>query len=706
MRKSCFALVGLVGLLVSTAPPALGQARPYIGFAYPAGGQQGTTFRTRLGGQGIDDLNEVLVSGSGVSARVIELHRRLNPQDVQLLREQLQILKRAERRATEADAKSRQHATRIEQRIAEHVQRPACAAIATVAIVEITVSPDAAPGPRELTLTTLRGVSNPLAFHVGQFPETSRKPMLTAHFQVLGKERMALRKRPDDEVEKRVTLPCTVNGQIASGEVNRYRFESRKGQRLVISAAARQLNPFVADAVPGWFQPVMTLRDADGREVAYNDDYRFRPDPVILCEIPKDGEYVLAITDAIHRGREDFVYRVTIGELPFIASIFPLGGNADRVARIEMKGWNLEGAMLVPPAANAEPGVHPVAAVRNGLVSNVLPFELGTLPERREREPSQGSERAREVSFPIVIDGRIDRAGDSDVFRFEGTAGQTIVADVDARRLDSPLDSFLTITDADGVVLAFNDDQEDPEAGSHTHDADSYLTLRLPADGTYYVHLVDTSRCGGEEYAYRLRISEPRPDFALRVVPTGVGIRGKGTAAVTVNVIRKDGFDGPVRLTLKDPPEGFSSAPVSLGPADQQAKLVLKTDRVDAKRPVTLTVQGSARIQDRVVTRIAVPAEDRMQAFLWRHLVPAEELKVLVFDPSYQAPPKRVARVEPPATAPATKPVAPADPAAAKPKFTRQQVAARLRQLKLLFEDELITEDFYHSKVGECEEAL
>jgi hypothetical protein len=31
--------------------------------------------------------------------------------------------------------------------------------------------------------------------------------------------------------------------------------------------------------------------------------------------------------------------------------------------------------------------------------------------------------------------------------------------------------------------------------------------------------------------------------------------------------------------------------------------------------------------------RVAEPAEDRMQAFLWRHLVPAQELKAFVFNP-------------------------------------------------------------------------
>ena len=64
--------------------------------------------------------------------------------------------------------------------------------------------------------------------------------------------------------------------------MNRYRFAARKGQRLVISTLGRQLIPYIADAVPGWFQPVLALYDANGKEVAYDDDYRFKPDPVIF----------------------------------------------------------------------------------------------------------------------------------------------------------------------------------------------------------------------------------------------------------------------------------------------------------------------------------------------------------------------------------------------------------------------------------------
>ena len=94
--------------------------------------------------------------------------------------------------------------------------------------------------------------------------------------------------------------------------------------------------PYVADAVPGWFQAVMRLCDANGKELAYNDDFRFNPDPLIYFEVPEDGEYVLTINEALFRGRESFVYRITIGELPFVTSIFPLGGRVGEPVKIEM----------------------------------------------------------------------------------------------------------------------------------------------------------------------------------------------------------------------------------------------------------------------------------------------------------------------------------------------------------------------------------
>ncbi len=713
-RVTWLSILGLVGL-PALAPEAWAQARgtPYIGLVYPAGGQRGTTVQVRLCGQRLDGTHDAIVTGEGVSAKLVEFRRRLSNQELSLMREQLRELKRGmakkrkgknqgKNQGKRLDQAAQKIVERIETRVAEWVNRPACASLSEIALVEVTIAPDAEPGAREIRLVTGRGVTNPMVFHVGQVPEVTRKAMKTSLFQVLGKEELALRKRPDDEVEARITVPCTMNGQIASGEVNRYRFEARKGQRLVISVSARELVPYIADAVPGWFQPVLTLHDADGKEVAFNDDYRFKPDPVIYFEVPEDGEYVLTITDAIYRGREDFVYRITIGEVPFVTSIFPLGGRVGEPVTIEMDGWNLQGAKLTPPPKNAEPGVHLLTANKKGFVSNPLPFALDTLPECRDQESNNDPSQAQKVTLPVIVNGRVDQPDDWDVFQVEGRAGERIVAEVHARRLDSPMDSMLRLTDATGKLLALNDDHDDPGSGLNTHHADSYLMVELPADGTYYVHLGDTARGGGKEYAYRLRISEPQPDFALRVVPSGAGLRSKASAAVSVYAIRKDGFTGDIKLSLKDPPEGFLSSAVSLSQTKEMTRLAVRTNLKDTEQPVSLAIEGRAVIGEQEVAHEAVPAEDRMQAFLWRHLVPAQELTALVYNPSNQPTPERV---PPELTDEQMAEFAPKD-SEAKAKFTKRQVTGRLRQLKNLYQEWLITDDFYLRKVAECEAAL
>lgn len=711
---------------------ARAQQRPYIGFVYPAGGRQGTTFEVKLGGQNLENANAVFVTGPGVTAKVREYHRALGPQEITLLNEQLKELKRSTNAAAtvpDSDtmtmmssdqdpirepgsgltpvsvSQAQELIGRIEKRIAQSVNRPASVALANIVYVEVTLAPDAAPGQRELRLGTLRGISNPLFFHVGQLPEFSRKPMVTAPYQVLGKEELALRKRPAEEAEDRVTVPCTVNGQIASGEVNRHRFAARKGQRLVITTQARQLIPYIADAVPGWFQPVITLCDDAGKEVAYDDDYRFKPDPTLFYEVPKDGEFVLAVCDAIYRGREDFVYRVTIGEIPFVTSIFPLGARTNSPVTLKMKGWNLGSSVLASPPSGSGPGVYALAATNHGLVSNPVLFALDSLPESFDKEPNNTVEKAQKVTLPVVVNGRMDRPDDWDVFRFPGKSNDTVVAEVTARRLDSPLDSVLKLTDANGKLLAFSDDCEDLGSGLNTHHADSRLMATLPADGTYVVHLGDTARNAGEEYAYRLRLSAPQPDFALRLVPSSVALRGKGSAAVNAHLIRKDGFTGPIKLSLKDPPKGFSAAAVSLSGTQTVARLTLRTDLPATQEPVDLRVVGSATIQGQEVTREAVPAEDRMQAFFWRHLVPASEFKVSVYDPNYQPPPKRVARPRPAREPEPKTELASTNSVANKPKFSKQQVAGRLRQLKSLYEEGLLTDDFNDEKIAECEAA-
>ncbi len=632
---------------LAVTPGAWAQRQPRIGYVYPAGGRQGATSQVVVGGQYLAGVTNAFFSGTGVKVVVVEFNRPMNQGQFNRLRDQMRELQQRKQAALRDERRGIKDSTNVwtaadEKMVAEIREkilknppnRNATPAIADVVTLKVSLAEDAVPGRREIRLATPAGLSNPLKFFVGQLLEFSDPPARAANPDV---ERFRARfgrksVTATPKTEPRITLPATVNGQIMPGEVDRFRFTARKGQQLVVAASARELIPYLADAVPGWFQATLVLYDAKGNELAYDDDYRFHPDPVLHYEIPEDGEYMLEIKDAIYRGREDFVYRIAVGELPFVTSIFPLGGPDGSPTTVELKGWNLPQTRLKVEASDRGPSIQAISISKDGRVSNALPFAVDSLSECYEKESNNTSHEAQEVTLPIIVNGRMDEPGDADVFRFKGWAGDQVVAEVYARRLDSPMDSALKLTDSKGQQLGFNDDHEDKASGMNTHHADSYVTVTLPADGTYFVHLSDIQRQGGAAYGYRLRLSAPRPDFDLRVVPSSLSARAGSTATLTVYALRKDGFTNDIIVFLSGAPDGFKLNGRTISGTNDQVRLTLTVPFMPRKQPVSLGLAGRAIIEGDTVIRPAVPAEDMMQAFAYRHLVPSESLEVAVLN--------------------------------------------------------------------------
>ena len=623
LRSSLCLCVALV--LLASLALAQQQQIPHAGYVYPAGGRQGTTFEITVGGQFLDGVKSALVSGGGVEATVVDYVKPMAPGQAAQLRDQAKELSEK----PNPTAEDRRKIAEIRAKLMAFIRRPTTPAIAETVRVRIALAPGAALGERQLRLVTPNGLTNPVMFVVGQLPEVSRPPAKGGgEFTAAQAARGRGQARPTPEPPVDITLPVLLNGQITPGGVDRYRFQAAKGLRLVVAAKARELLPYISDAVPGWFQATLGLTDSHGKEVQYADHFLFHPDPVLYYEIPEDGAYTLEIHDSIYRGREDFVYRIEVGELPFVTGIFPLGGRAGGRVAVELKGWNLPAGKLIEDTKGKPAGVIPVSypgVARNGqFVSNHVPFEVDTLPEVLEKEPNNRKENAQRVTLPVIVNGRIAQPGDWDVFRFDGRAGQEIVAEVTARRLDSPLDSLLRLTDAAGRELAVNDDAEDKGAALLTHQADSRLNFKLPANGAYYLYLGDSQGKGGADFAYRLRISRPEPDFALRVVPSSINGRAGATVPVTVYALRRDGFAGDIALKLKDAPSGFLLAGgVIPGNADS-VRLTL-TMPTSPEGPRSLALEGRATIAGRDVRRAGVPAEDMMQAFYYHHLVPVKD---------------------------------------------------------------------------------
>jgi len=364
MRFFPLPILCLLGSILLVSPAAAQQGVPHLGYAFPAGGQKGTSFEVRLGGQFLKGARAVLISGQGVQARVLHYTKPPNRGQANKIRMKLRDMWKLEQQKRKKEGKpprrkngrpvrsypiaeldpgtwkelaasARLTDCTLEEFLAwvkssRNPKRQPNAQLEESVRIGVTIQKEALAGRRELRLVTGRGLTNPIFFEVGSLREhTEQEPN---------------DKSPDTGVEQE--LPVLINGQILPGEVDRFAFAAKKNQRIVASVSARHLVPYLADAVPGWFQATLSVFDETGRRLVFVDDYKFHPDPVLSFDVPADGRYILEIRDAIYRGREDFVYRLSLGEIPFVTSAWPLGARIGTKTKIRLKGWNLRRSLI------------------------------------------------------------------------------------------------------------------------------------------------------------------------------------------------------------------------------------------------------------------------------------------------------------------------------------------------------------------------
>lgn len=114
----------------------------------------------------------------------------------------------------------------------------------------------------------------------------------------------------------------------------------------------------------------------------------------------------------------------------------------------------------------------------------------------REKEQNGGFSTAQPVEAGQWIDGAVSAPKDVDVFRIAGKSGERWVFEVIAHRHGSALDPTLTFYAEGGRQLAVQDD------GASSRDP--LLRVTLPADGPYYVSLIDAHDQGGATHPYLL----------------------------------------------------------------------------------------------------------------------------------------------------------------------------------------------------------
>ena len=593
-------------------------ASPHIGYIYPSGIQAGATNRVIVGGQFMWGVREAMLSGPG-GVRVTEVEAVPgfpNPTGDQrryLVKWLAQIAEgnreqpplpvnnehfnewRSNRWWSVLGTLDAQKISIVEDNLfTPRNPLQMSPSIGQKMLVTIVADRDAKPGVREFRLIGPGGVSEPKPFLVTAAPHQA---------EPLYRPPMRQIKEPPT-VER---IPSVLDGQIRPGSTDVWRLPGlKKGRVLTFRARAREFQPYIGDAVPGFFNPEIRIVNAAGREVAFASDYFYHPDPVLTFTVPEDGDYALELHDTLYRGRADFVYSVHISEGP-----------------------------AKPP---------------------VRSLSLAPLP-RYAVPPS---------SVVTQCTGVVKAPGEMCRHKFSVEKEGRYVFDLLARRVGSPLDARVCVVDEAGKTVArFSDVTNTVHVGTVIQaECDPIGTVKL-APGKYVAKVMDESRKGGGAYFYTLRIHRPAPRFEVWANCSGFALRPWGRANMPVEIVRRDGFDGEIRIEEND----FFKFKPNVIPAGSNSVVVAAiSKRRTACNPTNIVIWASSVQNPKLRTTVS-PANKYNQAFAWDHYVPAGSF---VFRGFPAPPPKKPQpkKSQPPAAAEA-KPAAPAKaatPAMPQPK--------------------------------------
>lgn len=547
--------------------------------------------------------------------------------------------------------------------------------------LDVHVPPTVPAGAVRITFENEVGNSAPLICAIDRYPAVAEATGLTES---------ARKAMP-------ITLPTTVAAVIdRAGDVDYFRFEAKAGQQVGVQVVATELGSKL--------DPVIVLTELNGVVLAEGTA------GLLGCTIPAAGTYALGVRDRDFRGGADFAYRLQIGDVPVVTTVFPLAVQSGRKTMVHIDGVNLGRpgytAMVAPPMDALRGAKFPIAL--SPMSSGEQPLGAAAVVVDEYSSVVVDPANGADLRVPGAADGILMKPGESQVARFSAKKGDRLIAEVLARRAGSPVDPVLEILDANGkplpravlrstaktftvfrdhdsaspgirleywnglaiddylyvdgelmriVALPRNPDDDcqfyqsagqrlgflDTTPAHHSQGSplyrveihppgrtfppnglpvfpihyrnddggpgfgkDSRLSFEVPADGNYQVRVSDARGSGGTNFAYRVTVRPPRPDFTVNVTPKSPSISKGGAIPMAVTATRFDGFDGPIKLELRGLPTGFH-APATFIEGNQNTTAFALFADGNAKLPSSGEIKLVARasISDKDVVREA-----------------------------------------------------------------------------------------------------
>jgi hypothetical protein len=319
-------------------------------------------------------------------------------------------------------------------------------------------------------------------------------------------------------------------------------------------------------------QPIATPVTIDGKLLAEENDFRFKA---------RKGEKLVLEVNANRFG----------SQLDSLLEVLDMKGNPVQRATVRCE---LETAITLADRDSVSSGLRVISPTGFAVGDTVM---VGSEIIQVEAMPRGPDDDIQFLAFGGQRLGLLDTTPEA----------HAIDAPVYKVRIHPPGTAFVT-NGLPLVHLPYRNDDGGPGYGK-----DSRLRFTAPADGEYIVRLRDVRGLKGEDYAYRLTVRPPSPDFRLSVRPRNPNVPAGGRIPVTVTALRLDDFDGPINVAVENLPAGLAATRGVIEPGQVNTTLLLSADEnAHIQTAVPLQVSGKAQAGTRQIAHWANP-EDKLK---------------------------------------------------------------------------------------------
>lgn len=430
----------------------------------------------------------------------------------------------------------------------------------------------------DLRLVGSYGVSNPRVFQVGARPVIESSGSNSKPAAALA-----------------VPTDAAVHGVFKAGVPHWFRFDARKGQRVLASFAGAAFDTRVS--------LVGKVTDDRGRELA-----RLRGG-LLDFQAPADGSYRLQVNDLLYAGGDDYGYRLNLTTGPVVWAA--AGGL--------LYGWNLPGGQVLRELRVSQAA--PLERLRTDAATAarlLAESPLSVLPAFADEEAPEQAPPAAPTPLQVgqTWSGWFPSHGAARRFDLAFQAGDRFTLEIVSQQAGFPTDPLLVVEavkkDAAGKeTLTLQTEQNDPAVPSLAGSArvavlDPVYAYEAKAAGVFRITLSDPlNAANGRRHPCQLRVvraGAPAATAPLALHPalpkaaaTGpfeiasANVWRQGIAAVEVLLPGRSALSGPAEVTLDGLPAGVTCLGGFAGPGQSVAYVGL---RAAADAPAGAAVLG------------------------------------------------------------------------------------------------------------------